>query len=83
MKRKCKKILQETRINPIVQLWKHYYWMSKHEAGQSMSAAMSVTFHVDELYHELKWNIYAFKASVSRFWLAEILMHKPCWCLDC
>jgi len=27
--------LQESRINPIVQLWKHY-WRSAHEAGQSM-----------------------------------------------
>jgi len=34
------KILQEIRISPIVQLWKHYYRRSKHGAGQSMCAAM-------------------------------------------
>jgi len=37
--------LQESRINPIVQLPKHYYRRSKHEAGQSMCAAMNVFFH--------------------------------------
>jgi len=45
MKYKCKKILQESRINPIVQLLKHYYRGSKHEAGQSVCASMNVFFH--------------------------------------
>jgi len=45
MKGKCKKILQESRINPIVQLWTNYYRGSKHEAGQSMCAVMNVFFH--------------------------------------
>jgi len=30
---------------PIVQLSKHYYRRNKHEAGQSMCAAMNVFFH--------------------------------------
>jgi len=30
MKCKCKKNLQEIRINPIFQLLKHYYRRSKH-----------------------------------------------------
>jgi len=34
------KKLQDSRINPIVKLSKHYYRRSKHEAGQSMCAAM-------------------------------------------
>ena len=34
MKRKCTKNLQESRINPIVQLSKHYYRRSKHGASQ-------------------------------------------------
>jgi len=42
MKCKCKKNLQEIKINPIVQLSKHYYQSSKHEAGQSMCAVMNV-----------------------------------------
>jgi len=41
MKYKCKKNLQEDTIDPIVQLSKHYYQMSKHEAGQSMCAVMN------------------------------------------
>jgi len=45
MKCKCKKNLQEIRISRIVPLWKHYYWRSKHEAVQSMYAAMNVFFH--------------------------------------
>jgi len=45
MKRKCKKNLQEIRINPIVQLSKHSYRRSKHEACQSMCPAMNVFFH--------------------------------------
>jgi len=45
MKCKYKKNVQEIRINPIVQLWKHYYRSSKHEAGRSMCAAMNVFFH--------------------------------------
>jgi len=45
MKRKCKKNLQESRINPIVQLSKHYYRRSIHELGESMCAAMNVFFH--------------------------------------
>jgi len=45
MERKCKKNLHEIRIKPIVQLWKRYYQSSKHEAGQSMCAAMNVFFH--------------------------------------
>jgi len=36
---------QEIRINPIVQLWKHYYRRSKYEVSQSMCAAMNVFFH--------------------------------------
>jgi len=45
MKCKCNKNLQKIRINPIVQLSKHCYWSSKHEACQSMCAAMNVFFH--------------------------------------
>jgi len=26
---------------------------------------------------------YAYKARALGFLLAEIRMHKPCWCLDC
>jgi len=26
---------------------------------------------------------YAYKAGALGFLLAEIRMHKPCWCLDC
>jgi len=37
--------LQESRINPIVQLSKHYYRMSKHEADESMCGAMNVFFY--------------------------------------
>ena len=37
--------LQESRINPIVQLSKHYYRRSKHEAGESMWAAMNIFIH--------------------------------------
>jgi len=39
------KNLQEIRTKPIVQLWKHYHQSSRHEAGQSMCAAMNVFFH--------------------------------------
>jgi len=39
------KKLQEIRINPIVQLSKHYNQRSKHEAGQRMCAAMNVFCH--------------------------------------
>jgi len=39
------KNLQEIRINPIVQLSKHHYRRSTHEAGQSMCAAMNAFFH--------------------------------------
>ena len=39
------KKLQESRINPIVQLSKHYYRRSKHEGGLSMCAAMNGFFH--------------------------------------
>jgi len=45
MKCKCKKTLQETRINPIVQLSKHYYGKSNQEPGQIMCAAMNVFFY--------------------------------------
>jgi len=45
MKCKCKKKLRESRINPIVQLSKHYYRTSKYEAGQSMCTAMNIFFH--------------------------------------
>jgi len=45
MKCKCKKILQEIRINPIVQLSIHYYLRSKHGAGLSMCAAMNLFLH--------------------------------------
>jgi len=44
MKCKCKKHLQEIRTKPIVQLRKHYHRRNKHEAGQSMCAAMNVFF---------------------------------------
>jgi len=36
--------MQESRFNPIVLLSKHYR-RTKHEAGQSMYAAMNVLFH--------------------------------------
>jgi len=36
MKYKCKKHLQESTIDPIVQLSKYYYQRSKCEADQSM-----------------------------------------------
>jgi len=39
------KKLQKIRINPVVQLWKHYYRRSKHETCQRMCAAMNVFFH--------------------------------------
>jgi len=45
MKCKCKKHLQEIRINPIVQLLKHYYRRSKHGVSLSMCAAMNVFLH--------------------------------------
>jgi len=45
MKCKCKKKLQEIRINPIVQLSKHYHWRCNHETSQSMWAAMNIFFH--------------------------------------
>jgi len=45
MKCKCEKKLQESRINPIVQLSKPYDRRSKHEAGQSMCPTMNVCFH--------------------------------------
>jgi len=41
--------LQESRISPIVQLSKHYYRRSKHEACQSMFAAVNVFFHSRQL----------------------------------
>jgi len=44
MKSKGKK-LQEFRINPVVQLWKHYYRRSIYEAGQSMCGTKNVFFH--------------------------------------
>jgi len=37
--------LQKSKINPIVQLSKRNYRRSKHEAGQSMCAAMYVFIH--------------------------------------
>jgi len=37
--------MQESRISPMVQLSKHYYQRSKHEAGQSMCTAMNIFFH--------------------------------------
>jgi len=43
------KNLQEIRINPVVQLSKHYYRRSKHEAGQSMCVAINVFFHWRQL----------------------------------
>jgi len=43
---KCKyKKVQESRINPTVQLSKHYYRRSKHEASQSMWPTVNVFFH--------------------------------------
>jgi len=36
--------MQAIRIIPIVQLWKQYYRRNKHEAGQSMCAALNVFF---------------------------------------
>jgi len=41
--------LQEIRINPIVQLSKHHYRRSKHEAGESMCAAVNVFLHYRKL----------------------------------
>ena len=61
-----------------------YYWRSKHEAGQSVcrdEGFLSLA-QIDKLYHDLKWNIYAYKACALGFLLAETRMHKPCWCLD-
>jgi len=52
--------LQESRINPIIQLSKHYYRRSQHEAGQTMCAAMNVFFHYRKLINftmSLKWNM--------------------------
>jgi len=40
------KKLKESRINPIVQLSKHYYRRSKHETGPSMCAPINVFFHL-------------------------------------
>jgi len=37
--------LEEIRINPIIQLSKHHSRRSKHEAVESMCAAMNVFFH--------------------------------------
>jgi len=48
--------VQEIRINPVIQLSKHYYRRSKHEVGQSLCAAMNVFFHIaqiDKLYMSL------------------------------
>jgi len=41
MECRCKKNLQESTIVPIVQLSKHYYQGSKHQAGQTMCAVMN------------------------------------------
>jgi len=37
--------LQRSKINPIVQLLKRNYRRSKHEAGQTMCAAMNAFIH--------------------------------------
>jgi len=41
--------LQEIRIIPIVQVWIHCYRRSKHDASQSICAAMNVYFHQRKL----------------------------------
>jgi len=73
------KYLQESRINPIVQLSKHYR-RSKNEAGQSTCAAMNAFFHSRKLIN-LPWVEVknAYKACALVFLLAEIHMHKHCW----
>jgi len=38
------KILQDIRIKPIVQLWKHCYQRSKHEANQSSAPRWTFSF---------------------------------------
>jgi len=43
------KKLKESRINPILQLSKHYYRRSKHETGPSMCAPINVFFHLRQL----------------------------------
>jgi len=48
MQGKCKKNLQE-----IVELWKHYYQTSKHEAGQSMCVSMNVFIHQRKLTNSI------------------------------
>jgi len=42
MKRKYKKNLQKIRINPIVQLSKHYYRRSKHEVVKACALGSGV-----------------------------------------
>jgi len=94
MKRKCKKKLQEIRINPIIQLSKHYYRRSKHEAGQSMCAAMNVFFHqrklinfsmsLSEKFMFIKRAHWAFHwpkcACINRadVWTVNLLVHGTC-----
>jgi len=43
------KNLQETRIKPIVQLWKYCYRRNKSTAGESSCTAMNVFFHSCQL----------------------------------
>ena len=79
MKCNCQKKLQESRINPIVQLSKHYYRRSKHEGGPSMCAAMNGFFHWRKLINfALSLSEYAYKACALGFLLAEIRMPQPC-----
>jgi len=86
MKCKCKKFLQEIRINPYrsvmkTLLLKEQTWgRSKHVCRDERFLSLG---QIDKLDHELKWNIYAYKACALGFLLAEIRMNKPCWCLDC
>jgi len=57
MKRNVKK-LAVIIMSPIVQLWKHYYRSSKHDA-RSKHVRRDEGFlslaRIDKLYHELKW----------------------------
>jgi len=52
------KIFAVIIMSPIVQLWKHYYRSSKHDA-RSKHVRRDERFlslaRIDKLYHELKW----------------------------
>jgi len=63
-------------LSPKEQIWGRSKHLCRDERFRSLT-------QIDELHHELKWNIYAYKACPLGFLLAEIRMHKPFWCLDC